>query len=128
MVQYVDAEAGIAVFRQGRALCIRLSGALDDRMAGRAAHIVRADRTAVRLRLECSALDGVEEAPARLFASAILAWAGAAGGRSAHILNLAETVQRRVAWHPLRAFSDPDEVLFFDPDREPAWVPTPSRH
>lgn len=128
MIEHVDAEAGIAVFRQGRSLCIRFRGILNDGTARCAARLIRADRNALRLRLECSALDGIEGSDARLLASALFAWVGGGGGRTVHILNLAEALYRRVAWHPLRTFSDPDEVLFFDPDREPAWEPSPSRH
>ena len=128
MVEHVDSEAGIAAFRQGRSLCIRLCGTLDDRTARRVAQLIRSDRTAVRLRLECSALDAFEDSGARLVASSLLAWSVRAGGRTVDVLNLAETLYRRVSWHPLRSFSDPDEVLFFDPDREPAWELSPSRH
>lgn len=128
MIEHVDAEAGIAVFRQGRSLCIRLRGTLNDGTARSAARLIRPDRNALRLRLECSGVDGSDGSGPGLLATALLAWAGGAGGRTVHFINVAEILYRGAAWHPLRSFSDPDEVLFFDPDREPAWEPAPSRH
>ena len=123
MVLAADREAGIAAFRQGRSLCLRLAGPLDAAMARGAERVVRRDRGSVRLRLECSGLTDVDALCARLLGTALVAWGAAGDGRSVEIHNLAEGLQRRIAWHPLQSFMDRDELVFFDPDRDPDWGP-----
>lgn len=126
MLTRVDRTAGVAAFRQGRSLCLRLHGTLDQAMARAAAVIVGQDRDAVRLRLECSSLEAVEPDAARVLADVLLGWA--AGGWSVDIHNLDAGIQRRIGWHPLLAFHDADELLFFDPARAPFWTDPASRH
>lgn len=128
MTEFVDSVNGVAAFRIGRSLCIRLHGQLDEDTARTVASRLRDDHRALRLRLECSSLDGLEPGAARLLAGALLAWSQRADGRSVDILNLGLSLQQRLAWHPLRIFLEPDEILFVDPDREAAGDLAPSRH
>lgn len=128
MTRYVDRQAGFAAFRQGRSFCLRLVGTLDMAMAGGARDQIRTDAGSVRLRLECSTLSDADPEAVQLLAHALLSWSRACPGRSLHVLNLSPALRRRVAWHPLRAFPDPDELPFIDPDRDEVWNTTPSRH
>ena len=129
VTRHIDREAGFATFRQGRSLCVRLDGALGMQMAQGVAEQVQQERGAVRLRLECSTLERVDPAALRYLASVMLDWAQAVEGRSVDVLNLDPALQRRIAWHPLQALADPDELVFVDPDRDPASDPVhPSRH
>jgi hypothetical protein len=128
MTTFVDAEAGFATFTQGRSLCVRLDGSLDGAMARGIAARLHDDRDSVRLRLECSTLRGVEPGAARTLAQGLLAWARGRADRSVDVLNLEPALAERMAWHPLRPFLDPDELVFIDPDRDDVWAATPSRH
>lgn len=128
MTRYVDRQAGFATFVQGRSLCVRLDGTLDEAMARGVADQIRNDHTSIRLRLECSSLRVIHPEAASTLARALLAWSHGRPDRSIDILNLDPALQARVAWHPLRALLDPDELVFIDPDRETAWGSTPSRH
>lgn len=128
MTRKIDTETGLAAFRQGRSLCVRLQGQLDASAARGIERIARSDDNAVRFRLECSSLEGVEPVGARLLAHALLTWSGERSGRSVDLINLDPELQRRVAWHPLRAFIDPDELVFFDPGRDYDSELMPSRH
>lgn len=128
MQTHVDRIAGFAAFVQGRSLCVRLDGQLDLSMAQGVTGLIRRDRGAVRLRLECSSLRGVEPAAATLLAHGLVRWTQRRSGRSVDILNLSPAVQERVGWHPLRTFHDPDELVFIDPDRDEVWSLAPSRH
>ena len=128
METYIDREAGFAVFSQGRSLCVRLDGHLDMGMAEGVAARIRNDSAHVRLRLECSTLLRVDAHAAGLLARALLAWSLARDDRAIDVLNLDPKVARLVAWHPLRSVTDPDELVFVDPDRETSWGPQPSRH
>lgn len=126
--ELVDRAAGVAAFRQGRSLCIRLRGPLDPAAARAVAGLIHGGGDAVRLRLECSALSALEPTAARTMAHALLAWARRGADRSVEILNLDARLRRQLAWHPLRAFVGPDELLFLDPDREGLTGLAPSRH
>lgn len=128
MTPYIDRDAGFATFRHRRSLCVRLDGELDLRMATGILEQIRGDRESVRLRLECSTLGAVQPRAARVLAGGLLAWAQQRANRWVEILNLDLELQRRVAWHPLRTFTDPDEMVFTDPDRSEAWGAAPSRH
>lgn len=128
MTAYVDREAGFATFSQGRSLCVRLDGELDGAMARGIESQIRGDLHSTRLRLECSTLARIDTGAARRLARALLAWGQARADRSVEVLNLDPAVADRVAWHPLRPFLDPDELVFIDPDRDNIWDPTPSRH
>ena len=128
MTRYVDREAGFAAFTQGRSLCVRLDGTLDAAMARGIEEQIRTARHSVRLRLECSTLEHADADAARILARALLAWAQGGPDRSVDVLNLDPALAERVAWHPLRSFLDPDELVFIDPDREDAWTARPSRH
>lgn len=125
MRTYVDAVAGFATFRQRRSLCVRLHGTLDVRMARGIGSEIRRDEVAVRLRLECSALQAVETGGAAILASAILAWTQGRADRSVDILNLDLGLHSAAAWQPLRTISDGAAVLFFDPDIDAPWVGEP---
>lgn len=119
MERFVDRDAGFAVFRQARSLCVRLHGTLHMEKARSIGRHVRADVDAVRLRLECSTLDAADPAAARDLAHAVLAWAQRRTDRSVDVLNLDLELQRGIPWHPLR--SDTDEWVFLDPDPDAAW-------
>jgi hypothetical protein len=88
------------------------------------------DRDSLRLRLECSSLTAVAPDAARTLASALLAWAQRRDDRSIDLLNLDPDLHHTLSWHPLRAFTDPDELIFFDPTCESPWSDssTVSRH
>jgi hypothetical protein len=128
MTEHIDRDAGFATFRRGRSLCVRLQGRLDPPMARGVAAQIRTDREATRLRLECSTLDDVDPVAARILAASLLTWSQRRTDRSVDVLNLGLEIQRHIAWHPLRALTDPDELVFIDPDREAAWGKAPSRH
>lgn len=128
MTKYVDRDAGFAIFSQGRSFCVRLDGELDGATARGIETQIRHERHSTRLRLECSTLHRIDAEAARILARALLAWGHAGSNRSVEILNLDPGIARRVAWHPLRPFLDPDELVFIDPDRDDIWDPTPSRH
>ena len=121
-------SAGFAAFVQGRSLCIRLDGTLDNTMAEGVAEQIVKDRENVRLRLECSTLETIDGAAARARAHALLRWSQRRPDRSVDILNLRLDLQQQVAWHPFRTFLDPDELVFIDPDRDTAWTVAPGRH
>ena len=116
MEKHIDREAGFATFRKARSFCLRLDGTLDLPLALAAARQVLRDGEAVRLRLECSSLARVEPDAARVLASALLVWVQRRDDRSIDILNLDLHLHQAMAWHPLRVFTDTDELLFFDPD------------
>ncbi len=118
MTPHVDRDNGYATFREGRSACIRLTGDLDAETARAIAAHLRQDRQSIRLRLECSALEHVDAAGARILSAALLHWSQGAGDRSVDILNLAAHTASRVALHPLVSFLETDEHLFIDPDRE----------
>lgn len=128
MIRRLESADGIAAFRQGRSLCLRLHRTLDGDAARRAVRLIRHAGDALRLRLECSALTAVEPAAARDLAEALLGWAAGADGRAVLIHNLDPGLQDRIAWHPLRPFLDPDELLFLDPDRAACDAMSASRH
>jgi anti-anti-sigma regulatory factor len=128
MNTHVDREAGFAAFTQGRSLCVRLDGQLDQGLAQWITTLLRQDQHAIRLRLECSSLQGVDPAAARLLASGLIRWSQRGPGRSVDILNLDSSVQQRVGWHPLRTFHDRDELVFIDPALDDAGSLAPSRH
>ena len=128
MTTLVDRHAGFAAFRQGRSACLRLHGVLDEAMALGIRHHLRRDGDSVRLRLECSTLNAVEPAAVRILADGVLRWSHARPDRSVDVLNLAPRLERGVAWHPLHAVLDPDELVLVDPDRDDARAMTPSRH
>ncbi|HSH44889.1 MAG TPA: hypothetical protein VK966_03480 [Longimicrobiales bacterium] len=128
MTRRIDVETGIMGFRQSGSLCVRVRGRLDGTMARGVERIISEERDAVRVRLECSALMDVEPVGARLLSHALLRWITEGDGRSVDLLNLDPALQRRVAWHPLRVFVDPDELVFFDPGRDGGAEITPSRH
>jgi hypothetical protein len=127
MTRYIDREAGFATFRQGRSFCVRLDGTLDAAMARGIAERLGAERDAVRLRLECSTLADADADATRVLTSAVLGWARAGSDRTVDILNLDPAVESRIGWHPLQALTDPDELVFLDPDRDDP-LGTPSRH
>ncbi|HEM47397.1 MAG TPA: hypothetical protein ENO23_10190 [Alphaproteobacteria bacterium] len=83
---------------------------------------------AVRLRLECSAVDSVEPRAARILAGSLLAWTHRGGDRSVDVLNLRLHVDRDPGSRPLRIFREPDELLFYDPDGADVSELAPSRH
>ena len=118
MEKHVDREVGFAAFRKARSFCIRLDGTLDLPLARAAARQIIRDNDAVRLRLECSSLDRAEPDATRVLASVLLVWVHRRDDRSIDILNLDLDLHHDIAWHPLRVFTDTDELLFFDPDAE----------
>lgn len=128
MTTPVDRAAGFAAFVQGRSLCVRLDGTLDDAMAEGVAEQIVKGRENVRLRLECSTLETIDGAAARALAHALLRWSQRRPDRSVDILNLRLELQQQVAWHPFRTVLDPDELVFIDADRDDAWTVAPSRH
>jgi hypothetical protein len=121
MNKIIDRETGLAAFRQGRSLCFRLDGRLDRGTARAIEGQLRNDFHATRLRLECSSLESADRAAIRSLASTILAWVQAREDRTIDVFNLDPELKRAVAWHPLRAVTDPGAPLFFDPDRDPSW-------
>jgi hypothetical protein len=122
MNTFIDRDAGFAAFRQGRSLCLRLDGDLDTATAIAIGRRLHDDAHATRLRLECSTLERADVRAGRILARALLGWAQQRDDRSIEVHNLDPTIRRAVAWHPLRAVTEPDAVLFFDPDRDPDWV------
>ena len=128
MTTYVDRDAGFAAFVQGRSLCVRLGGRLNEAMARGVAERIRHDHHGVRLRLECSALESVEPQAAQVLANGLLRWSHSSSGRYVEVLNLGLDLQAQVGWHPLRKFQDPDEPLFIDPDRDDPWSRLPRGH
>jgi hypothetical protein len=122
MTTIIDRATGLAAFRQGRSLCLRLDGHLGAVTTHAIARQLRDDDHATRLRLECSGLHRVDADAIRVLASALLAWAQRRDDRSIDVLNLDLEIQAAAAWHPLRAVTDPDALVFFDPDRDPDWT------
>ncbi len=128
VTRFVDTKAGFATFTQGRSLCVRLDGSLDAAMARGIAAQLRGDRHSIRLRIECSTLQAVDAGAAMTLARGLLDWVHARADRSIDVLNLEPALAERMPWHPLRAFLDPDELIFLDPDRDDLWATAPSRH
>lgn len=130
MLTAIDKDAGFAVFRRGRSLCVRIDGTLDLDTARGVCRQLSTDADAVRLRLECSSLHEVDPDAARILARGALRWAQGGDARSVDVLNLDLELQRTLAWHPLQALTDADELVFLDPDQDDVWTAAarPSRH
>lgn len=130
MNSFVDRDAGFAAFRQGRSVCLRLDGHVDIETALAIQRQLRDHDDATRLRLECSTLRRIDAEAASYLARSLLAWARQHVDRSIEILNLDAGIRRTDAWRPLRAVTDPEELIFFDPDPDPevAGGPRASRH
>ena len=99
MVIHVERDAGYAAFRHRRSLYIRLVGTLDGAMSRGVSEQLQWDHLAVRLRIECTALDAIEALAAARMAGAVLGWTSRAHGRTVDVLDLKAALQRELPCH-----------------------------
>ncbi len=110
----------------GGTLAARISGRLDAGLAGSVAGLLRRRRGVRRVLLDASGLDGIDPVGAQMLSSALER--EQAEGAQVEIHGLAAAFLRLLRRHPLRAFCDPDDALFTDPDLALSFELPASRH